>query len=443
MLAAYALDKNGYRVTLIEKSEHAGGLIKTSNTERGIAESAAHSLIATQAVRELCAELGVKLIEPRKEANAKFIVRDGRLRRFPLGIRETAGALRRAAFVRSEYAAKQNLDTWARRHLGNAALDYLLTPFVRGIYGVQPAELGVAAAYPSLNVPSGKTWLGTLLSKTRNHPSKRETKQRMAPQFGMGDLVSKLEQHLDHRLSSRFRKNEKINSVPDAPNVIIATPAYAAATILKDVTPALAAKLETIHYTPIVSVTVFVARDSFTRPVHGTGVLMPACEDRKSLGILFNSSSFDYRVADDSRFAELKHMIGNTPLLAIHFRFRGERRVIYAKAEHINMTGSIKDRMAFHILKKAYQTAQIRPGDTIVEATSGNTGISFAAIGRALGHQVLIFLPDWMSQERVALIQSLGAKIVPVSREQGGFLGSIRLTEELAAREDNIFLPRL
>jgi cysteine synthase A len=142
-----------------------------------------------------------------------------------------------------------------------------------------------------------------------------------------------------------------------------------------------------------------------------------------------------------TRFAQLKHMIGNTPLLAIHFTFRGAGRVIYAKAEHINMTGSIKDRMAFHILKKAYQTGQIQPGDTIAEATSGNTGISFAAIGRALGHQVLIFMPDWMSPERVALIQSLGAKIVPVSREQGGFLGSIRMTEELAAREENIFLP--
>ena len=142
-----------------------------------------------------------------------------------------------------------------------------------------------------------------------------------------------------------------------------------------------------------------------------------------------------------SRFNELRHMIGNTPLLAVHFNFRGKQRVIYAKAEHINMTGSIKDRMAFHILKKAYQEGRIHPRDTIVEATSGNTGISFAAIGRALGHQVVIYMPDWMSQERVALIRSLGAQIVPVSREQGGFVGSIRMTEELAGREQHIFLP--
>ncbi len=141
------------------------------------------------------------------------------------------------------------------------------------------------------------------------------------------------------------------------------------------------------------------------------------------------------------RFKQLKHMIGNTPLLAIRFAFRGQERVIYAKAEHLNMTGSIKDRMAFHILKRAYQEGHIQPGDTIAEATSGNTGISFAAIGRALGHQVVIFMPEWMSQERVALIRSLGAKIVPVSHLQGGFLGSIRMTEDLANQEPHIFLP--
>lgn len=101
-----------------------------------------------------------------------------------------------------------------------------------------------------------------------------------------------------------------------------------------------------------------------------------------------------------TRFKQLKHMIGNTPLLAIRFAFRGKERVIYAKAEHLNMTGSIKDRMAFHIIKRAYQDNHIQPGDTIAEATSGNTGISFAAIGRALGHQVVIFMPDWMSEER-------------------------------------------
>lgn len=154
-----------------------------------------------------------------------------------------------------------------------------------------------------------------------------------------------------------------------------------------------------------------------------------------------NQSPARVTVKTPTRCRQVKHMIGNTPLLAIRFRFRGQERIIYAKAENLNLTGSIKDRMAFHILTRAYQEGHIQPGDTIAEATSGNTGISFAAIGRALGHPVVIFMPDWMSQERVALIRSLGAKIVPVRRDQGGFVGSIRMTEELAQHEPHIFLP--
>jgi oxygen-dependent protoporphyrinogen oxidase len=312
MLAAYALDKRGYCVTLIEERERGGGLINTRKTEHGIAESAAHSLIATRAVRELCAELNVELIEPRKESKAKFIMRGGRLRRFPLGVREAAGAFRRAAFVRADDGSAQNLEAWARRHLGGPALNYLLTPFVRGIYGVQPAQLGVAAAYPGLSVPPGKTLLGALLNKRRDKAATEDSKQRVAPQLGMGELVSGLERRLSQKLGSRFRRNESVREIPDAANVIIATPAYAAAKLLRPVAPALSAKLNSVNYTPIVSVTVFVERGAFSRPVHGTGVLMPACEERKSLGILFNSSSFDYRVSDDARFASFTVMMGGT-----------------------------------------------------------------------------------------------------------------------------------
>ncbi len=138
----------------------------------------------------------------------------------------------------------------------------------------------------------------------------------------------------------------------------------------------------------------------------------------------------------------LGHWIGNTPLLAISFTYGGRQRVIYAKAENMNMTGSIKDRMAYHIIRRGYERGTLRPGATIVEATSGNTGIAFAAIGRALGHPVTIFMPDWMSQERKDLIRSLGAQVRLVSKEEGGFLGSIRLSEEYAASLESSFLPR-
>ncbi len=141
------------------------------------------------------------------------------------------------------------------------------------------------------------------------------------------------------------------------------------------------------------------------------------------------------------RFDAVSCLVGNTPLLGIHFEYRARPRTIYAKSEQLNLTGSIKDRMALHILKQAYATGRIRPGDTIAEATSGNTGISFAAIGRALGHPVKIFMPDWMSHERQGLIRSYGAEIVLVSAAQGGFLGSIRMSEEFAASRSDVFLP--
>ena len=142
------------------------------------------------------------------------------------------------------------------------------------------------------------------------------------------------------------------------------------------------------------------------------------------------------------RLRALERLVGNTPLLAIQYEVRGRQRTIYAKSEQMNFTGSIKDRMALHILRNAYAAGALRFGDTIVEATSGNTGIAFAAIGRALGHPVSIFMPNWMSRERMDLIHSLGANIVAVTKAQGGFLGSIRLAEELAAQREDVFLPR-
>jgi cysteine synthase A len=159
---------------------------------------------------------------------------------------------------------------------------------------------------------------------------------------------------------------------------------------------------------------------------------------------LVNELEEDAAVTHDyqRKIRDLAPMIGNTPLLAIDFLYRGEKRTLYAKAENLNMTGSIKDRMAFHILKQAFAAGAVKPGDLIAEATSGNTGIAFSAIGRALGHKVVIFMPDWMSAERINLIKSLGADIVLISKEDGGFLGSIKRSEELAASQGNVFLPR-
>ena len=142
------------------------------------------------------------------------------------------------------------------------------------------------------------------------------------------------------------------------------------------------------------------------------------------------------------RLRSLALLVGNTPLLALDFTFGGESRTVYAKLESMNMTGSVKDRMALHILRAAAEEGSLAPGALIIEATSGNTGISFSALGRALGHPVAIYMPDWMSSERINLIRSFGADVRLVSRADGGFLGSIALAEGHASRVPGAFLPR-
>ena len=149
----------------------------------------------------------------------------------------------------------------------------------------------------------------------------------------------------------------------------------------------------------------------------------------------------DQKNAIEKRLTGLSSLIGNTPLLEIKLKYKGDFRLIYAKAEFLNMTGSIKDRMAFHIMERAYARNTLKAGDTIVEATSGNTGISFSALGRAMGHKVRIFMPDWLSTERINLIRSLGAEIQLVSKEEGGFLKSIELAKNLSDCDDCVYLP--
>ncbi|MFT4032056.1 MAG: PLP-dependent cysteine synthase family protein [Siphonobacter sp.] len=148
------------------------------------------------------------------------------------------------------------------------------------------------------------------------------------------------------------------------------------------------------------------------------------------------------RTATYEKFNHLWHLVGNTPMLELFYTYQGELRSLYVKCEHYNLTGSIKDRMALYVLQQAYQHQTIQPGDRIVEATSGSTGIAFSAVGRALGHPVTIIMPAGISQERIDIIKSLGADIMLFTKEKGGFMGALKRSEEMAAADSHIFLPR-
>ena len=142
------------------------------------------------------------------------------------------------------------------------------------------------------------------------------------------------------------------------------------------------------------------------------------------------------------KFDEVKKLIGNTPMVEIKYRYKKEEvRTLYFKLEYYNLSGSIKDRMALNILENAHKNENISPDYMIVETTSGNTGISFCSLGAYLGHEVLIYMPDWMSEERKKMMSAFGAKLQLVSREQGGFKGCLKAVEELKKKNDKIFTP--
>ena len=133
-------------------------------------------------------------------------------------------------------------------------------------------------------------------------------------------------------------------------------------------------------------------------------------------------------------------LIGNTPMIKIDYEYEGKTGNIYTKLEYYNYSGSIKDRIALYIIEKERENGNLKDGQPIVEVTSGNTGISFSAIGALYGHDVHIFMPDWVSLERRNLIEMYGAHVHLVSKEEGGFKRALELAEEFAEKH-NAFRP--
>ena len=133
-------------------------------------------------------------------------------------------------------------------------------------------------------------------------------------------------------------------------------------------------------------------------------------------------------------------LIGNTPMIKIKVKYNNREINVFSKLEYYNYTGSIKDRLANYIIRESYKSGKLEKGMPIVEATSGNTGISFAALGAYYGHPVHIFMPDWVSQERINIMKLYGAKVYLVSKEDGGFKEAIKRADKLAL-EINGFRP--
>lgn len=139
------------------------------------------------------------------------------------------------------------------------------------------------------------------------------------------------------------------------------------------------------------------------------------------------------------RPSPLLGLIGHTPLLPLHFEREGI--TLYAKAEFLNPSGSIKDRLALCILRDAEARELLRPNSTILECTSGNTGIALAMVGAAMGYRVKILMSESASVERRHLIRHFGAEI-ELFKASDGYATGIALTRHMAEEDSRYFLPR-
>ena len=140
-------------------------------------------------------------------------------------------------------------------------------------------------------------------------------------------------------------------------------------------------------------------------------------------------------------YHSVSQLVGNTPLLSVdnYVRQRQLPATILAKLERFNPAGSAKDRSALEMLDQAEATGALQPGGTVIEPTSGNTGIGLAAMAVARGYRVILTMPASMSAERRAMLKAYGAELVLV--ETGGMAGAVTKAEELAASIPGSFIP--
>jgi oxygen-dependent protoporphyrinogen oxidase len=277
LVAAWHLADRGFDVTVIDRSPEPGGLIKTIHTDHGPIETAANAFVWDDVVSSWFRRLDLTPVFPEPFSKRRYIFRNGRPRRWPLGPGASlamASRLAAAALTRSTPArGNETIAAWGDRVLGASAREWLLEPAMQGIYASPARELSARAIFDG---------------------RKRGPRQLAAPPGGMGEFISRLHERLDAR-GVRFLFNAAVDRLDPAVATVIATPATSAAQLLAPHAPALAARMSAIRIAPLVTVTMFFA--AHLDDVRGFGVLFPHACGVRSLGVLFNTDIFAGRGA--------------------------------------------------------------------------------------------------------------------------------------------------
>lgn len=295
LMLGYYLKKNGIPFRILEKENRAGGLIHTHKVEGlGVAEAAANGFIWCKELADMCEDLGIELLAPNTASKARFLVRDNKMRKFPLGMIETLSMV--VKFWMPHHHDLKTVEDFGHTYFGKAFTNQILEPAFAGIYGAPIADLSFSAVLrPFAEHLNHTNFLPKALyewkqqAKTTTDPKKRSGTQSFAG--GLGNFPARLATYLKEYI----HYNQEITELPATPTIITA-PAYIAKGFFKGKMSNL---LEKVEYTPFVTTTLFFEKKDIPDFKPGFGCLIPRSEGLTILGILFNSCIFSDRVEKD------------------------------------------------------------------------------------------------------------------------------------------------
>ena len=346
LACAYRLQALGAPVTLLESSRHPGGVIRSERDAGFLFEYGPQSFQGTSAVLDLICELGInselQIANPRAP---RYVLKHGRLEQVPMSPQAMLASTFLGAASRWKIASEafrrtrppseeESIAAFVRRKFGHEILEYLVSPFVSGVYAGDPEQLSLKAAFPTLDAwerEYGSVVRGAMKSKSKSP----EAKSKGAPPLcSFADGVSTLPRALAGKLGNNlhtettvvsidFHENHKIvratrNGVAEiyaADAVVVATPAYGASHLVRSLSPHLADTLSGIPYAPVAVVGAGYHREQIGNSLEGFGLLVPRSENVRTLGTVWNSSLFPGRAPENS--ALVTSFIGGTTDLEI------------------------------------------------------------------------------------------------------------------------------
>jgi oxygen-dependent protoporphyrinogen oxidase len=283
LATAYFLTKHGFKVRIIEKSDRAGGLIRTIRTEHGLVETAANGLLSSARLEAMCADIRVPLIATRREAHKRFIFR-GKPKQLPLRAGDMIALSARFAVnaARLRPRPSETVSDWGRRVLGRGATDYLLIPALGGIYAGDPNRLSASLIFGKAKLPDH---LHT------NRPAKGKLHGTVSPPNGMQQLIDGLRDYLKTAGAEFiFSRDEKAGA---GQPLVACLSASAAAKYLCETSPEISNALRQIEMLSLATVTCFYGPNA--AKLNGFGCLFPRNQGFRSRGVLFNTSIFEGR----------------------------------------------------------------------------------------------------------------------------------------------------